>query len=112
MQPGLVSFPLKQSAVQVFRHKKYKYHGVVCGWDRTCARDVQWATSLGVSPEQPFFEVLPDEDECQRLFGATRISKYVAQENVELVPSRRILHRALNNYFRGYSIELGRFVPA
>ena len=81
---------------------------MVCGWDRTCARDAFWANNLGVQPDQPFYDVLPDEDDCQRLFGAIRISKYVAQENIELLPGSRVLHRALDNYFNGYSASLGR----
>ena len=94
--------------LQVFKHRKYGYRGVVCGWDRTCARGADWASTMEVQAEQPFYEVLPDEDDCQRLFKATRNSKYVAQENVELVPATRVLHRALNYYFKGYSTSLGR----
>lgn len=94
--------------MQVFRHRKYGYKGVVCGWDRICARDLHWAKNLGLRHDQPFYEVLPDEDESSRLFGSTRISKYVAQENVEIATGTRVLHRALNNYFRGFSPSLGR----
>ena len=96
--------------LQVFRHRKYGYRGVVYGWDRICARDVDWASKLGLQHDQPFYDVLPDEDECQRQFGATRISKYVAQDNVEIIPESRVLHRALNSYFSGYSSLLGRWV--
>ena len=39
-----------------------------------------------------------------------RISKYVAQDNLEPV-SCRILHRSLDAYFSGYSAAQGRYVP-
>lgn len=84
------------------------YRGVIFGWDRTCGRDRGWADSLGVQHDQPFYEVLPDEDECTALFGAVRMSKYVAQENIEPIRERRVVHRALDAYFKGFSKELGR----
>ena len=49
-------------------------------------------------------QVLPDEDDCQRLFGSIRITKYVAQENIMTMQvPRRVTHRALENYFTGFS---------
>jgi hypothetical protein len=50
-------------------------------------------------------------DDCQRIFGAVRLSKYVAQENVEpVLTPRRINHRAISHYFDSYSPDLQRFV--
>ena len=66
-------------AVQVFRHRTYGYKGVIYGWDQTCERDQSWNDKFNVDPNQPFYCVLPDEVDCQRLFGGVRISKYVAQ---------------------------------
>ncbi len=48
-------------------------------------------------------------DDCQRIFGAVRISKYVAQDNIEpLVAGRRVNHRAVAHYFDSYSPDLQR----
>ncbi len=41
-----------------------------------------------------------------------RITKYVAQENMEPVSDCRIVHRALDNFFLGYSPALGRYIPS
>lgn len=65
--------------VQVFRHRTYGYRGVIYGWDRSCERDLNWTEKFNVDADQPFYWVLPDEVDCQRLFGGVRISKYVAQ---------------------------------
>lgn len=35
-------------------------------------------------PVQPFYYCLPDETDTERLFGGVRITKYVAQENMEV----------------------------
>ncbi len=54
-------------------------------------------------------QVLPDENDCVKLFKAVRISKYVAQENIEPLPyPRRCTHRVLPNYFEGYDPITGR----
>ncbi|EIE25330.1 hypothetical protein COCSUDRAFT_61552 [Coccomyxa subellipsoidea C-169] len=96
----------------VFIHKKFGYKGVVYGWDQECERDPAWAAAVHADPTQPFYHVLPDEDDCQRIFGAVRISKYVAQDNMEplLVP-HRVNHRAIAHYFDSYSPDLLRYVP-
>ena len=43
--------------------------------------------------------------------AAVRITKYVAQENMEPVESR-VVHRALDSYFSSYSVALGRYIPS
>ena len=54
-------------------------------------------------------QVLPDENDCVKLFKAVRISKYVAQENIVPLPyPRRCTHRVLPNYFEGYDPVTGR----
>jgi hypothetical protein len=47
-------------------------------------------------------------DDCQRIFGAARVSKYVAQDNVEPLGGRRVTHRAIAHYFDAYSPDLAR----
>ncbi|KAL3131480.1 hypothetical protein ABBQ38_007787 [Trebouxia sp. C0009 RCD-2024] len=95
----------------VIRHKKYGYKGVIYAWDRVCDRPPQWAQEMQVNHDQPFYGVLPDEHDCTRLFQGARISKYVAQENIEVVQNERVVHRAISNYFPEYSSDLGRYIP-
>lgn len=57
---------------------QYNYRAAIYGWDRSCKRDEEWMRTMGVSPEaaaQPFYHCLPDEADCQRLFGGVRITK-------------------------------------
>ncbi|CAL8460560.1 g89 [Coccomyxa elongata] len=96
----------------VFTHKKFGYKGVVYGWDRECERDPAWAAAVHADPTQPFYHVLPDEDDCQRIFRGIRLSKYVAQDNMEpVLTPRRVNHRAISHYFDSYSPDLLRYVP-
>lgn len=98
---------------QVFQHKKFGYRGVVFGWDRRCERDEEWMRQMNIRQgDQPFYQCLPDETDCSRLFGGVRITKYVAQENMEPVEGCRIVHRALDSFFQGYSPTLGRYIPS
>ena len=64
---------------QVFQHRKFGYKGVIYGWDRSCQREPSWNVRMEVDPNQPFYSVLPDEQDCLRLFGGLRVTKYVAQ---------------------------------
>mmetsp|Transcript_32469 Transcript_32469/g.45028 ORF Transcript_32469/g.45028 Transcript_32469/m.45028 type:complete len:283 (+) Transcript_32469:182-1030(+) len=109
-----VHFPLGQ----VVRHKKYKYRGVVCGWDKTCERDASWQIQMGTNllpngGNQAFYGVLPDESDCIKLFGAKRDSKYVAQDNMEPVEGdeARITHARLHGMFVGYNVTNERYLP-
>ena len=47
-------------------------------------------------------------DDCQRVFGGVRALQYVAQDDMDVAPGARITHRALRNWFCGYSAEVGR----
>jgi hemimethylated DNA binding protein len=96
---------------QVVHHIKFGYRGTIYGWDRVCERGDAWAAEMGVDPQQRFYYVLPDERDCQRLFGGVRLSKYVAEENLTALEDTEVVHRALASYFRGYSPALGRYVP-
>ena len=130
------------SVGDVFRHKSFGYTGVLTGWDRVCARDPAWcaqyAANLPHGTTQPFYYALPDVRDCVALFGGPRDSKYVAQDNVELLspaaapaaspppagsippPPRaraglgrrdRILHQSLSAHFVGFNSSTGRYVP-
>lgn len=96
---------------QVFVHRRFGYRAVVYGWDRTCERDAEWVASMGVDSSLPFYYALPDERDCQRLFGGVRLSKYVCEDNMMPVEGVTVVHRALENYFIGYSSSLMRYIP-
>lgn len=96
---------------QVFVHKKFGYHAVIYGWDRTCERDEDWVNAMGVDASLPHYYALPDERDCQKLFGGVRLSKYVCEDNMMPVEGATVVHRALENYFVGYSEKLQRYIP-
>lgn len=96
---------------QVFVHRRFGYRGVIYGWDRRCERDSEWAAQMGVDPSMPHYYVLPDEHDCQRLFGGVRLTKYVCEDNMLPVEEVTVVHRALGNYFIGYSNQLHRYIP-
>lgn len=102
-----VQFPIGT----VFRHKQHGYKGVIYGWDRQCDRPPDWAEQMKVKHDQPFYSVLPDEHDCVRLFRGARTSKYVAQDNIEVLQDERVVHRALMSHFTKYSSDLGRYIP-
>jgi hemimethylated DNA binding protein len=98
------------------------YRAVIFGWDAACARGPEWAAAVGASTHaQAFYAALPDERDCERVFGGPRMSKYVAEENVEPIEDTdaeggggggaRITHRALPTQFHGYAPAAGRYVP-
>lgn len=60
---------------QVFQHKQFGYRAVIYGWDPHCAHEKAWAEALNLDHSQPFYKTLPDEDDCQRVFGSVRITK-------------------------------------
>ena len=96
---------------QVFIHKKFGYRGVVYGWDPKCARDEAWVEQMAANPDVPFYYVLPDEADCQRRVGGVRLTKYVGQDNMLPLEGGRVVHRALDSYFKGYSPAKGRYIP-
>eukprot|EP01023_Acetabularia_acetabulum_P006036 TRINITY_DN12509_c0_g1_i7.p2 TRINITY_DN12509_c0_g1~~TRINITY_DN12509_c0_g1_i7.p2 ORF type:complete len:212 (-),score=8.03 TRINITY_DN12509_c0_g1_i7:35-670(-) len=84
---------------QVIRHKKFGYKGVVVGWDRKYEK-LEWAKIQSVQPNQPFYQIIPDELDCQRLFSGVQHIKYVAQENMINLPfPSYIYHRYLQVFF-------------
>ena len=102
----------------VVRHKKFGFRGAVAGWDKRPVVDVQyWDGVVGLpsGPEQPFYHILPDTNDCITAFGAPRGSRYVAQENLETVPhAERLIASGdkLSELFPKYCDETGRFQPA
>lgn len=103
---------VKYKIGQVFRHKKYGYKGIIYGFDETCQRDEEWMRQMGVrNPDMPFYYALPDEMDSTRFFGGFRLSKYVAEENIAALDDGKVVHRALENFFIGYSKDMKRYVP-
>jgi len=103
---------VKYSIGQVFVHKKYGYTGIIYGFDSSCQRDDEWMNQMQIVERfQPFYYVLPDEEDARRLLGGVRLTKYVAEENIEITTNKKVVHRALENYFIGYSTSSQRYVP-
>ena len=72
----------------IVRHKKYGFRGVVLAWDPTPVTDVSRWDGLQdiVDPHaQPFYHILPDQNDCRDVFGGERPMRYVCQENLELL---------------------------
>ena len=70
---------------QVVKHKLYNFRGVVQSRDARPRFNVSnWDGLKEIeSLEQPFYVVIPDEDDCKREFGSVRQWRYVIQENLE-----------------------------
>lgn len=103
---------VKYSIGQVFIHRKYGYKGIIYGFDSTCQRDDEWMNQMQITNRyQPFYYALPDEEDARRLLGGIRLTKYVAEENIDITTDKRVVHRALENYFIGYSTACQRYVP-
>ena len=50
---------------------------------------------MNLNGNQPFYSVLPDEPDCERIFTAVRISKYVAQVRLSGVTYANLNHLEL-----------------
>lgn len=60
---GRVSKDIPFKVGQVFRHKRYRYQGVITGWDSECAAGEVWMAQMGVDRlprgrHQSFYHVL------------------------------------------------------
>jgi len=99
----------------VVSHKKFGYRGVVVGWDQRPLFDVRdWTGVLGLpsAQEQPFYRVIPDEADVERVLGEGQYRPhfYVAQENLETVlpgTTFSVRHRLLPQYFSHYEEHMG-----
>jgi hypothetical protein len=80
----------------------WRFRGAVC--ERQRAEHAQ-------SPLQPRagHGLAARADDCQRVFGGVRTMRYVAQDDVDAAPGARIAHRAILNFFDGYSAQAGRW---
>ncbi|KAI9891590.1 MAG: hypothetical protein M1814_002524 [Vezdaea aestivalis] len=92
---------------QVFRHKRYRYLGVVIGWDTECSGDERWIQQMGVDAlprgrSQGFYHTLTTDDS----------RRYVAEENIEPCsperPDRSFREAGL--YFKRWDVHQGIFI--
>ncbi|CEM23168.1 unnamed protein product [Vitrella brassicaformis CCMP3155] len=108
---------LQYSIGQVFRHRKYRYRGVIFGWDARCQATEQWKTRMGIrklprGEDQPYYHALvhPEDRPDMPQF-------YVAEVNVELVPADELAsdfdfpHEDAGKYFSAFDKDTLRFVP-
>lgn len=108
---------VKYSIGQVFRHKTFGFRAVVYGWTHRPQVDVsRWDGVLGLPSgvEQPFYFMMPDQDDCIEFLGAPRGARYVAEENLEAIDEiadREIQHEHMSLYFDRFDHRSGSFVP-
>eukprot|EP00803_Ostreobium_quekettii_P006382 evm.model.scf_878EXC.8 EVM.evm.TU.scf_878EXC.8 scf_878EXC:48023-48715(+) len=85
---------------QTFRHRRYRYRGVIWKADAACKATESWIQAMGVrglgrGAGQPFYQCLVDERD--RPGGQTT---YVAEENVELsVEAFPVRHGLVGAFF-------------
>ena len=102
---------------QVLRHKKFGFRAVVFGWEGRPHLDVSnWdgVIDLPSGPDQPFYRMIPDQSDCVDLLGGPRGVRYVAQENLEILPTTELAHihhELLPHFFRAYDPHVGAYVP-
>lgn len=90
-----------------FQHKRYGYRGFIVGWDAHCAAGPGWIMRMGVDElprgrEQPFYNIV----------GDNRSSRYVAEENIELLedqPPQELL-RLAGRFFKRWDEDGKAFV--
>ena len=74
---------------EVVRHKLYGFRGVVNSMDSEARFDVSnWDGLRDVETlDQPFYVIIPDEEDCVEAFGQARQWRYVIEEVRSEVPS-------------------------
>lgn len=90
-----------------FLHKRYEYRGFIVGWDPRCAAGAGWIERMGVDRlsggrEQPFYKIIGDD----------RSSRYVAQENIEVLedtPPQALL-RLGGRFFKRWDKNEKKFI--
>jgi len=86
---------------QVVEHKRWKYHGVIIGWDTKAKAPPEWLTEMHGDNnqwrEQPNYAVLVDT----RDRTAPQMT-YVPQENIKVVRNKKVLHPNVDDYFEAH----------
>ncbi|TKA27896.1 hypothetical protein B0A50_03961 [Salinomyces thailandicus] len=90
-----------------FKHKRYRYSGMIVGWDTRCGAEPAWIEQMRVDDlprgrEQPFYNVVADD----------KSMRYVAEENIVEVNERPddVLMSVAGRYFKRWDETRGRFV--
>jgi hemimethylated DNA binding protein len=71
----------------IVKHKLYGFRGVVVAWDPEPTLDVsRWdgLSHIKNPDEFPFYQIIPDQNDCLQAFGGERSSRYVCEENLEI----------------------------
>ena len=87
--------PVEFQLGQVVQHKIWDFRGAVYGWDSRPTVDVsQWEGVKGskAGADQPFYYLLPDEQDCIAAFGAPRSSRCTSVVVVAQIDLDRIKH--------------------
>ncbi|GMH32593.1 hypothetical protein BSKO_00427 [Bryopsis sp. KO-2023] len=96
---------------EVVQHSQQGYRAVVTGWDRVC-ENVNLLEDTDVNFVQPFYRVITDDDSMLRSHGQKRWFQYLPQDEVEILKSpKHVTSMKINEYFDGYSPQLGRYIP-
>jgi heat shock protein HspQ len=107
---------IKFSLGQVVKHKLYDYRGVVVAWDIKSKVDVRnWDGLKHIKDpqDQPFYHVIPDENDCIRAFGGSRSFRYVCQDNLEVCEtSSKLAVESLNPQEWRWEGLKGVYVPS
>lgn len=77
---------IRFSLGDIVQHKSYGFRGVVVAWDPKPTVDVsRWdgLTEIENPMELPFYHVIPDQNDCVRVFGGERPFRYVCEANLE-----------------------------
>ncbi|KAL8573556.1 hypothetical protein ACOMHN_047827 [Nucella lapillus] len=84
---------------QVIRHKRWKYRGVIIGWDYKARAPEEWL-EMNHPPDKRHWRDMPNYsilvDTRDRL--SPQIT-YVPQENIEIIDKTQVLHPSIDNYF-------------
>ncbi|KAF2723497.1 YccV-like-domain-containing protein [Polychaeton citri CBS 116435] len=92
---------------QQFRHKRFRYEGMIIGWDIKCGAEDRWIEQMRVDDlsrgrYQPFYNVAADDKSI----------RYVAEENIDALeeqPSECMMALA-GRYFKRWDDEAKLFV--
>jgi len=85
--------PVKYKVGTMFRHKAWSFIGIIYGVDPICLSEIkpEIEVKLEHGRYQPFYRVLIDDH--------SEFTHYVAQEWVDVIPSRPINHPKVGEYF-------------
>ena len=84
---------LKFRVGDIVWHTKFKFRGVIVAWDAKPSIDVSgWdgLTDVKNPMELPFYQVVPDPNDCLAAFGGKRGIRYVCEANLETCHRNRL----------------------